>query len=78
MTEKKWKSIREIPLGRDVMIKTVKGIECLAYVQGSKINSKALFVRPPKMNLPERVNCIRTDLHGRKSDVVAVAWCEPS
>lgn len=61
-----WKSIKTIPLGRKIIVKTVTGIVCLAQVYGMERHIRR-----------GRISCLRRD-RKNSGDVAAVAWKESS
>lgn len=71
----KWQPIRTMPLGYSVMVKTVKGIECMAKPR----NRSTRWIRRSDAWGPARINCSRLNENGHViGDVVAVAWKKPS
>ena len=61
----KWRPVRTLPEGQKVMIRTVSGLERLAW------RARGERVRPRDQWGPERVHCFGVSPH---SDLQAIGW----
>jgi len=73
MSDNLWRMITTIPRDRNVMVKSITGIECLA-----KVSANAQ-IKLSKQTEQPMIHCWRKDLTGKQNksgDINAIAWKE--